>query len=317
MLIILIWGYQPERIKASLIMFFYTFISSLPIFSIFIKLITINNSSYLIILEYNFLLINNLNSVFLFTAFLVKLPVFGVHNWLPEAHVEAPVFGSMVLAGIILKLGALGLIIFSQIIVSSQFLVLFSLISLLGGVILSKIIIRLSDVKVIIAYSSVVHIRIIPLNSFSNSELGIKGVIWMRVAHGLTSACIFSILDFLYNNSHSRRLFINKAVSKYSRVIIILWLLINIINFGGPITVNLIRELYLITRIRLIRRINLILGGVTTLLSLIYAIIIYSSIIQGVNSLFYSKFNQPSFTCFSIWRIIIWPTPLLIFSTQL
>lgn len=316
-IIILIWGGQPERIKARLIIFFYTFISSLPLFFILIIIRFKFNSIYLFILEKNFINLNIINSIFLVLAFLIKLPIFRVHNWLPEAHVEAPVFGSIILAGVILKLGGVGLVIFSLIKLNDFIIIFLSLLSLFGGWFLSKTIIRFSDIKVIIAYSSVVHMCLIPFNSFLRTDIGLLGVIWMIVAHGLTSSCIFSVIDFFYNNSHSRRLFINKSLGRFNSFLVIVWILINIINFSGPITINLIREIFLILNLSMLTKINLILGGLITIFTLIYSIIIYSSVTQGVNSFFFSKFNQPNFKLINLWWLIIFPTPLLIFFAQL
>lgn len=161
LLLILGWGYQPERLQAGLYLFFYTLLASLPILvSIFILY------ENFFTLRFEILKFINIKSGYLFificSVFFVKIPIFFLHLWLPKAHVEAPVSGSIILAGVILKLGGYGLIrvlpIFTLLI--QKISILFS-ISLVGGVIVSFICIRQRDIKSLVAYSSVSHIGIV------------------------------------------------------------------------------------------------------------------------------------------------------------
>lgn len=160
--LILGWGYQPERLQAGIYLLFYTLLASLPIlvaiFYIYNTISTIN--FYLMInrgFDYELLYLG------LIFAFLVKMPIFLVHLWLPKAHVEAPVAGSIILAGILLKLGGYGLLrVFSVLqSVGIKFNYIFISIRLIGGVLVRLVCLRQVDLKALIAYSSVAHMGIV------------------------------------------------------------------------------------------------------------------------------------------------------------
>lgn len=161
LILILGWGYQPERIQAGLYIFFYTLLASLPIMvSIFYFYENFSSLDF-------FFLNGYFNSFLLYICtsfvFLVKIPIFFVHLWLPKAHVEAPVSGSIILAGIILKLGGYGFmrLIGLFILVGVRVNFIFILISLFGGFIISLICLRQRDIKSLIAYSSVSHMGLV------------------------------------------------------------------------------------------------------------------------------------------------------------
>jgi NADH-ubiquinone oxidoreductase chain 4 len=161
-----------ERLKASLYLLFYTLFASLPL--LLVILLIINNSFrrsifYLTFLN-NFFINNQLITLITITAFLVKFPIFFVHQWLPKAHVEAPVAGSIILAGVLLKLGGYGLLRLGVLFGSSDLLVKVIVFSLLGGGLLGVVCLSHRDMKVIIAYSSVVHMALIIVGVLSFSS---------------------------------------------------------------------------------------------------------------------------------------------------
>ena len=196
-IIILLYGYQPEKLMASLFLVIYTVVRSLPLF---LFIIYCDLSSYLHTMTGGIL------SIPMTLSFIVKTPIFLLHSWLPKAHGEAPIGGSMVLAGILLKLGTYGLIIFLPIIKINVLLSFYFSITLSGSITCSMICIRQGDIKTLIAYSSVVHIRVVTLGLLRGTEMGYSCALIMVIGHGVVSPFLFSFAYWLYESSHSRLL---------------------------------------------------------------------------------------------------------------
>jgi len=151
---------------------------------------------------------------FLFLVFLVKLPVYGVHLWLPKAHVEAPVSGSMLLAGVLLKIGGYGFYRFTflfpvSLIGSSGY---FVSVGLVGGLFSCLLCLRQVDLKAFVAYSSICHMGFGLGGLYSYTLFGYFGGIFMLIGHGFCSSCLFYILYLLYKRFRSRRLLILKGL---------------------------------------------------------------------------------------------------------
>ena len=294
--IIIGWGYQLERLKSRFILLIYTLFASLPLLMI-ILIININyyliNFNFLIII--NFLNFRNFYLLIIFLSFLVKFPIFFFHQWLPKAHVEAPVGGSMILAGVLLKLGGYGIIRLLFFLNKNLFIKIIIIFSLIGGRILRILCLINRDIKVIIAYSSVVHIALIIINLFSKNFWRINGSIIIIIRHGLCSSGIFSSANIFYERSHSRMIMMNKNNLNYFPRIALFWFILCIANFGGPFTYNLLREILLIIGLSHINYLNLIFILFISFFSAAYRLILYSNIQQGINNNLYFSISNINF----------------------
>nr|YP_009473435.1 NADH dehydrogenase subunit 4 [Choristoneura occidentalis biennis]AVI57906.1 NADH dehydrogenase subunit 4 [Choristoneura occidentalis biennis] len=247
LLLIMGWGYQPERIQAGLYLLFYTLFASLPlllgVFYIF------NEMNYIMMYFFKFM---NLNLYLLYfsmiMAFLVKMPMYFVHLWLPKAHVEAPVSGSMILAGIMLKLGGYGLLrvmVFLQQ-VGLKFNFIWVIISLLGGFYVSLNCFCQVDIKSLIAYSSVAHMSLVIGGIMTMSYWGFMGSYVLMIGHGLCSSGMFCLANINYERLHSRSLFINKGLMNFMPSMSLWWFLLISSNMAAPPSLNLMGEIMLI-----------------------------------------------------------------------
>lgn len=244
------WGYQPERLQAGLYLLFYTLFASLPLFIVLFFII-----KNFFTLNFNFLKEFSLESFlfyfFLVFAFLVKIPIFMVHLWLPKAHVEAPVSGSMILAGVLLKLGGYGLIrVFSVILNFSVKLNIFWIVlSLVGGFLVSLICLRQIDLKALVAYSSVAHIRLVIGGLIVLISWGWGFSYTLIIAHGLCSSGLFYLVNLFYERLRRRSLLINKGIIVFIPRISLWWFLLCSRNIAAPPTINLLGEIGLLNRI--------------------------------------------------------------------
>lgn len=320
-LIIGVWGSREEKIQASYYFFFFTFIGSVfMLLAIFILYTYIGTTDYQTLIC---LSINNKLQYILFLGFFlslaIKIPKLPFHIWLPQAHVEAPVAGSVILAGVLLKIGGYGFIRFSWPLMpdASQFFTpLILTLSILAIVYGSLTTCRQIDLKRIIAYSSVAHMGLVTLGIFSHTLIGTVAAIFLMLAHGLVSSALFIIITFLYDRFHTRLIKYYRGLTVTMPLYSLSMLVLILANCSIPLSCNFVGEfLSLIAAFDFSNFVGLF-ASLGVILSAIYSIFLYNRICFGLPSnylYFIRDINRQEF--FSLSPLIIFIFLMGIFPT--
>nr|AYQ18953.1 NADH dehydrogenase subunit 4 [Leiochrinini sp. 2 ACP-2013] len=275
LILIVGWGYQPERLQAGIYLLFYTLFASLPMM-VALSFCYFNIGSLL------FCFFINYESVVMFflinLVFFIKVPMFFFHLWLPKAHVEAPISGSMILAGVMLKLGGYGMmrcfVIFNEVVMYLSWI--FISLSLVGGLIVSFICLRQSDMKMLIAYSSVSHMGLMLVGVFTLNYWSMVGGLILMVGHGLCSSGLFCAANMVYERIHSRSLYLNKGIINMIPSMSLFWFLLVSSNMAAPPSLNLMGEVYLINGIMSFSSLTFILLMLISFMGAVYSLFLYS-----------------------------------------
>ncbi|MDP2241328.1 MAG: NADH-quinone oxidoreductase subunit M [Burkholderiales bacterium] len=250
-IIIGVWG-GPKRVYAALKFFLYTLLGSLLSLVALIYLYNVSGGSFSLLEFYRLpLALPAQILIFLafFVAFAVKVPMWPVHTWLPDAHVEAPTGGSVVLAAIMLKLGGYGFLRLSLPIVPDASLELAGFVialSLIAVVYIGLVALVQSDMKKLIAYSSIAHMGFVTLGIFIFNSHGMEGAIIQMISHGFISGALFLCVGVLYDRLHSRQIADYGGVANTMPVFAALFMLFAMANSGLPGTSGFVGEFLVI-----------------------------------------------------------------------
>lgn len=284
--LILIWGVRERRVKALSYFYIYTLFGSifllLALFCYFCELGTTNYffiSSLYLSIHKQYLIWG-----LLFIVFAIKVPIFPFHIWLPEAHVEAPTVGSVLLAALLLKLGGYGIvrfIVFFDIArIQSQFIIV--TLAIISIFVASINALRQVDIKRIIAYSSIAHINFALLGFFSNTIYGIIGGLLLIISHGIVSAALFLLIGVLYDRYHTRIIFYYGGLVHIIPIYSCIFFLFTISNFSFPGTSNFIGEICVFLGLAIAaNKLVFFLAAISTFYGLLYSILLFNKIIFG------------------------------------
>ena len=285
-MIVGVWGTRHRKTRASLLFFIFTLFGSLfMLLSILLVFFETGTTCYIYLLDYNFAL-SKQKFLWLgfFFSFAVKIPMVPVHLWLPEAHVEAPTCGSVILAGVLLKLGSYGLLRFSLglfPLASFFFRPFVFLVAIVGVIYTTMTAMRQVDLKRVVAYASIAHMNMTVLGLFSFNIFGFEGAIFQMVSHGLVSGALFFCIGMLYDRYHTKLVYyfggLSQTIPKFS----LFFLVFSMANIGLPGTSSFVGEFLIFLGVFYSSRFVGFVCIFSMVLGAVYALWLFNRVVYG------------------------------------
>ncbi|HEV2531270.1 NADH-quinone oxidoreductase subunit M [Phenylobacterium sp.] len=284
-LIIGIWGGQ-RRVYAAFKFFLYTLLGSVLMLAAILGMIGISGTSSIpVLMTYHFdPAIQTWLWLAFFASFAVKMPMWPVHTWLPDAHVEAPTAGSVILAGILLKMGGYGFMRFSLPMfpqASQLFTPLIFALSVIAVIYTSLVAFRQTDIKKLIAYSSVAHMGLVTMGIFSGNVVGEQGAIFQMLSHGVISGALFLCVGVVYDRMHTREIAFYGGVVNRMPIYAAVFMLFTMGNVGLPGTSGFVGEILSMTGAYRASTWTAILATTGVILSAVYMLSVYRRVVFG------------------------------------
>nr|YP_010173895.1 NADH dehydrogenase subunit 4 [Pareas stanleyi]QSJ54561.1 NADH dehydrogenase subunit 4 [Pareas stanleyi] len=279
------WGQQAERLTAGTYFMLYTLMTSMPLLLavLFMNNHLFTSTPFSTTMQPTNTWTQLLLWVFCLLAFLTKMPLYGLHLWLPKAHVEAPIAGSMVLAAILLKLGGYGMIRMMQIMPTTKtdaFLP-FLVLALWGAILANLTCLQQTDLKSLIAYSSISHMGLVIASITLQTPWGLSGAMSLMIAHGFTSSALFCLANTTYERTNTRILVLTRGFHNILPMATAWWLLTNLMNIATPPTLNFTGELLIASSLFNWCPTTMIMLGLSLLITASYSLHMFLSTQMG------------------------------------